>query len=181
MKFWTSCERCIKYRFLSNREPTNRFSGQSHLNCKFIAAYKGGSRHRNGYGIWGICKNRMYKVGDIFTQSCRFITILPSPGRKLHHKDFCLGSIFSMGKETETAVYLDSNSLTMHTFVTGSTGSGKSNTVDHFLSKIRMFNNREPTNRFSGQSHLNCKFIAAYKGRYRQQNIYERSYPRFFW
>ncbi len=58
-------------------------------------------------------------------------------GRKLHHKDFCLGSIFSMGKETETAVYLDSNSLTMHTFVTGSTGSGKSNTVYEILNQLR--------------------------------------------
>ena len=57
--------------------------------------------------------------------------------QKLHSKDFCLGKVFSMGKETETEVHLDCNSLTMHTFVTGSTGSGKSNTVYQILNQLR--------------------------------------------
>ncbi|NBH13138.1 ATP-binding protein [Lachnospiraceae bacterium] len=57
--------------------------------------------------------------------------------KKLHKKEFCLGSIFSMGKETETAINLDGDSLTMHTFVTGSTGSGKSNTVYEILNQLR--------------------------------------------
>ena len=34
-------------------------------------------------------------------------------------------------------VSLDPNSLCMHTFVTGSTGSGKSNTVYHILNQIQ--------------------------------------------
>lgn len=51
-------------------------------------------------------------------------------------KKICLGKIFSMGTETETEVNLDINSLTMHTFVTGSTGSGKSNTVYEILHQL---------------------------------------------
>lgn len=57
-------------------------------------------------------------------------------GKKMKRKDLCLGKIFSMGTETNTDVNLDSNSLTMHTFVTGSTGSGKSNTVYEVLNQL---------------------------------------------
>lgn len=57
--------------------------------------------------------------------------------KKISNKDFCLGKVFSMGKETGTEVNLDCNSLTMHTFVTGSTGSGKSNTVYEILNQLR--------------------------------------------
>jgi len=59
-----------------------------------------------------------------------------SYGKKLHKKDLYLGKIFSMGIETNTDVNLDINSLTMHTFVTGSTGSGKSNTVYEILNQL---------------------------------------------
>lgn len=48
-----------------------------------------------------------------------------------------LGKIFNMGRETKTEVRLDADSLTMHTFITGSTGSGKSNTVYEILNKLR--------------------------------------------
>lgn len=40
-----------------------------------------------------------------------------------------LGKIFNMGSPCPNNVILDKNSLSMHTFVTGSTGSGKSNTI----------------------------------------------------
>lgn len=40
-----------------------------------------------------------------------------------------LGKIFNMGSSCNNDVFLDKNSLAMHTFVTGSTGSGKSNTI----------------------------------------------------
>lgn len=56
----------------------------------------------------------------------------------INNRDFCLGKIFSMGKETQTKVNLDCNSLTMHTFITGSTGSGKSNTVYEILNQLRI-------------------------------------------
>lgn len=52
-------------------------------------------------------------------------------------RDFVLGKIFSMGEEHDTEVRLDRDSLTMHTFVTGSTGSGKSNTVYEILNQLR--------------------------------------------
>lgn len=48
-----------------------------------------------------------------------------------------LGEIYHMQKTESTPVALDVNSLTMHTFITGSTGSGKSNTVYQLLSQLR--------------------------------------------
>jgi len=51
--------------------------------------------------------------------------------------DLILGKVFNMGSETETEVRLDCDSLTMHTFITGSTGSGKSNTVYEILNQLR--------------------------------------------
>ena len=50
--------------------------------------------------------------------------------------DFTLGKIFSMGQENKTEVRLDRDSLTMHTFITGSTGSGKSNAVYEILDRL---------------------------------------------
>lgn len=52
-------------------------------------------------------------------------------------KEFPLGRVFSMGRITGTEVNLDCNSLAMHTFVTGSTGSGKSNTIYEILNQLR--------------------------------------------
>lgn len=52
-------------------------------------------------------------------------------------KDFQLGHVFGMGRQTETEVALDCNSLTMHTFITGSTGAGKSNAVYEILNQLR--------------------------------------------
>lgn len=52
-------------------------------------------------------------------------------------KDFQLGHVFGMGRLTETEVALDCNSLTMHTFITGSTGAGKSNAVYEILNQLR--------------------------------------------
>ena len=48
-----------------------------------------------------------------------------------------LGKIYNLGQITKTNVNLDVNSLSMHTFITGSTGSGKSNAVYHLLSEAR--------------------------------------------
>jgi hypothetical protein len=48
-----------------------------------------------------------------------------------------LGKIYHMGKEEVLSVILDRKSLASHTFITGSTGSGKSNTVYQLLDEIR--------------------------------------------
>ena len=58
-----------------------------------------------------------------------------------NNSEFILGKVFSMGSETNTEVRLDRDSLTMHTFVTGSTGSGKSNTVYEILNQLKMVHN----------------------------------------
>lgn len=48
-----------------------------------------------------------------------------------------LGKIFHMNRPEPTDVELNKNSLTSHTFITGSTGSGKSNTVYRLLSEAK--------------------------------------------
>lgn len=57
--------------------------------------------------------------------------------QKKSSNNFILGKVFSMGSENETEVRFDRDSLTMHTFITGSTGSGKSNTVYEILNQLR--------------------------------------------
>ena len=50
-------------------------------------------------------------------------------------KQLALGKIFHMNKEENTQVFLSQDSLTAHALITGSTGSGKSNTVYQILDK----------------------------------------------
>lgn len=50
-----------------------------------------------------------------------------------------LGKIFNMGSTGNSRVSLDVNSLSMHTFITGSTGSGKSNTVYEMVRQMDYF------------------------------------------
>jgi hypothetical protein len=47
-----------------------------------------------------------------------------------------LGRVFDLGQITDKVVELNNKSLNMHTFITGSTGSGKSNTVYQFLTEL---------------------------------------------
>lgn len=47
-----------------------------------------------------------------------------------------LGKVFDLGQITNKVVELNNKSLNMHTFITGSTGSGKSNTVYQMLSEL---------------------------------------------
>ena len=50
-----------------------------------------------------------------------------------------LGSIWHMNQEEKLPVILNPDNLASHSFITGSTGSGKSNTVYQILSDIRKF------------------------------------------
>lgn len=58
--------------------------------------------------------------------------------KKTHRetKKIPLGQIYHMGKEEKTSVELDMNSFTSHCFITGSTGSGKSNTTYGLLEQF---------------------------------------------
>lgn len=47
-----------------------------------------------------------------------------------------LGRIYHMHKKEGTPVWIDKNGLTSHTFITGSTGSGKSNTIYQIINKL---------------------------------------------
>lgn len=47
-----------------------------------------------------------------------------------------LGRVFDLGQITNKVVELDNKSLNMHTFITGSTGSGKSNAVYQMLTEL---------------------------------------------
>lgn len=52
-------------------------------------------------------------------------------------KNIELGKIYHMGKIYENSVNLDLNSLSSHTFITGATGSGKSNTIYKILNEAK--------------------------------------------
>lgn len=54
---------------------------------------------------------------------------------KMVDGDICIGKIHHMHHDEDIPVKLDSDSLTSHVFITGSTGSGKSNTVYKLLEK----------------------------------------------
>jgi hypothetical protein len=66
-------------------------------------------------------------------------------GREVHQyevndnppEEIGVGYAYHMHHDEKEKVMLDINSLTSHTFVTGSTGTGKSNTVYQLISKIR--------------------------------------------
>lgn len=51
--------------------------------------------------------------------------------------EILLGNILHLGKKSHTPVRLSLSELTKHTFVTGSTGSGKSNTMYSLLKQLR--------------------------------------------
>ncbi|QIG36254.1 Bipolar DNA helicase HerA [Ligilactobacillus salivarius] len=59
-------------------------------------------------------------------------------GNKAYETGINLGKIFNMGSSYPNNVKISKDSLSMHTFVTGSTGSGKSNTIYEI---IRQTNN----------------------------------------
>ncbi|WP_294160550.1 ATP-binding protein [uncultured Selenomonas sp.] len=60
--------------------------------------------------------------------------VLRRDGRK---ETISLGTIYHLGRDAAIPVALDRDSLTMHTFITGSTGAGKSNAVYHILSELQ--------------------------------------------
>lgn len=53
-------------------------------------------------------------------------------------KTILLGKIYNMGTVSKNDVKIDRESLAMHTFITGSTGSGKSNTIYGILQQLEM-------------------------------------------
>lgn len=60
-----------------------------------------------------------------------------SKGRVLRPEErITLGKVFDLGRITKKIVELENRSLNMHTFITGSTGSGKSNTVYQILTEL---------------------------------------------
>jgi len=79
-----------------------------------------------------------------------------------------LGSIYHMGSElSQTRVVLTENEFTKHCFVTGSTGSGKSNTVYRLLEE---FINQEGKDEKNGKQYGKIKFliIEPTKGEYKK-------------
>lgn len=75
-------------------------------------------------------------VGLPVIQCARFgRNISLSGGDELPADSISIGKIFHMDNIENSNVDLSLNSLASHTFITGSTGSGKSNTVYHILDK----------------------------------------------
>lgn len=78
-----------------------------------------------------------------------------------HSGNLPLGKIYHMHKQEKGIVKLDANSLTAHTFITGSTGSGKSTTIYKLLDEL--------TNMTVGDTDETVKFmvIEPAKGEYK--------------
>ena len=66
-----------------------------------------------------------------FGREVRPLGAVKKNGRKIE-----LGHIYHMHKAEPNFVHLDKTSLASHTFITGSTGSGKSNTIYHLLDEL---------------------------------------------
>ena len=85
----------------------------------------------------------------------------------LKHRFIELGNLYHMGRDEEGAsgkipVKLDLESLTMHTFITGSTGAGKSNAIYSLLEKIMDINNE-------GDNSTTFLVIEPAKGEYKNK------------
>lgn len=63
--------------------------------------------------------------------------LIPSRSGNRPEDRITIGKIFDLGQITDKVVELDNRSLNMHTFITGSTGSGKSNAVYQMLTELR--------------------------------------------
>ena len=80
--------------------------------------------------VTGLTVSSIAEFGrNVFVQNSR-------PGRKTIQ----LGKVYHMGNTEENTVNLDLNSFTAHCFITGSTGSGKSNTTYGLLEKFMQNN-----------------------------------------
>ena len=101
-------------------------------------------------------------------KSINGLTVLEmaSFGRKDYNKEkdnsIELGKIHHMGADEKTNVSLDINSLCMHTFVTGSTGSGKSNAVYSIIDKVIKHNKKSSDN-------ISFMVVEPAKGEYKDQ------------
>ena len=63
--------------------------------------------------------------------------LIPAPSAVAPEDRITIGRIFDLGQVTDKIVELNNHSLNMHTFITGSTGSGKSNAVYQMLAELR--------------------------------------------
>ena len=108
-------------------------------------------------------------------KSINGITVIPmSPfGRNIienKNSSIYLGSLYHMGRDegsdnSKQKVYIDIESLSMHTFITGSTGSGKSSTIYSILEKLMECNIKEENN----DNKIKFMVIEPAKGEYKDR------------
>lgn len=80
-----------------------------------------------------------------------------SRSRREGGREAALGSIYHMGRTEKAPVSLDAEELTTHTFITGSTGAGKSNTIYGLISKLC----------FQGERPVHFLVVEPAKGEYK--------------
>lgn len=85
------------------------------------------------------------------------------------HRYIELGNLYHMGRDEEAAngkipVMLDMDSLTMHTFITGSTGKGKSNAIYSIIERVIETNKRSDLS-----SQVSFLVIEPAKGEYKDK------------
>ena len=80
---------------------------------------------------------------QVVTYDLDFDSEESKPDSEADSKKIELGCIFNMGKKYENnKICLDKESLSMHTFITGTTGSGKSNTIYELINQLSKKNVR---------------------------------------
>ncbi|MCK8827925.1 DUF87 domain-containing protein [Natroniella acetigena] len=75
-------------------------------------------------------------TGVTVMETAEFGRNIISYGNDRKKEKINIGKIFHMGQKEDTNVKIDVESLSMHTFITGSTGSGKSNTIYKLLAEL---------------------------------------------
>lgn len=84
--------------------------------------------------------------------------------RSKGHRYIELGNLYHMGREEKLPVKLDLDSMTMHTFITGSTGAGKSNAVYSIIEKIL-----EKNKSIGSEKAIHFMVIEPAKGEYKDK------------
>lgn len=84
----------------------------------------------------------------------------------IKNQEIKLGHIFNMGLKSKNEVSLDLQSLPMHVFVTGSTGSGKSNTIYQLIDQVKDYQVIDKDGKDTGKS-VAFMIIEPTKGEYK--------------
>lgn len=136
---WTNkTPESIKYltKYIENFvHPLFRYQGFSYDNDRYIAVNPAALVSTNELAIhMGLPRHSV--KGLPVVEHAQFAQEVISRNEKQKEK-INIGKMYHLGQRFDSEIQLDLNSLSMHTFITGSTGSGKSNTIYKILGELK--------------------------------------------